>query len=116
MNPISRDWGVMRTMMIPSVLRCMAYNLNRGTKNLRFFEKGKVFFQEAATRIRERTMFCFAITGREKEYFWKQKYPEYDFFDIKGVIEGMLERLGVNCTDARSHGTFPRSRADPRMS
>ncbi len=96
MNPISRDWGVMRTMMIPSVLRCMAYNLNRGTKNLRFFEKGKVFFQEEE-RIRERVALCFAMTGREKEYSWKEKHADYDFFDIKGVVEGLVERLGLGC-------------------
>lgn len=95
MNPISRDWGVMRTMMTPSVLRCMAYNLNRGSKNLRFFEKGKVFFQEDE-RIGERVSLCFALTGREKEYSWKEKHADYDFFDIKGVIEGLMERLGVS--------------------
>jgi phenylalanyl-tRNA synthetase beta chain len=94
MNPISRDWGVMRTMMIPSILRCMAYNLNRGTKNLRFFEKGKVFFREDE-RIREHAAICFAITGRQKEYSWKEKHADYDFFDIKGIIEGLMERLGV---------------------
>ncbi|HOW54229.1 MAG TPA: phenylalanine--tRNA ligase subunit beta [Syntrophorhabdaceae bacterium] len=98
MNPISRDWGVMRTFMTPAVLKCMAYNLNRGAKNLRFFEKGKVFFQENADRIREETILCFAMTGREKEYFWREKYPEYDLFDIKGVIEGLMEALGADCT------------------
>jgi phenylalanyl-tRNA synthetase beta chain len=95
MNPISRDWGVMRTMMTPSVLRCMAYNINRGTKNLRFFEKGKVFFREDE-RIREHAALCFALTGREKEYSWKEKHADYDFFDIKGVIEGLMEKLGVS--------------------
>jgi phenylalanyl-tRNA synthetase beta chain len=72
----------------------MAYNLNRGTKNLRFFEKGKVFFREDE-RIREHAAICFAITGRQKEYSWKEKHADYDFFDIKGIIEGLMERLGV---------------------
>ncbi len=106
MNPISRDLGVMRTFMMPAVLRCMAYNLNRGTKNLRFFEKGKVFFQENADRIREETVLCFAITGKEKEYFWREKYPDYDFFDIKGIIEGLVEALGVNCSITQSTEPF----------
>ncbi len=106
MNPISPNWGVMRTMMIPSVLRCMAYNLNRGTKNLRFFEKGKVFFREDGDRIREQTVLCFAITGREKEYSWRQKYPEYDFFNIKGIVEGLMEKLGVNWQTAPATEPF----------
>ncbi len=97
MNPISRDWGVMRTMMMPAVLKCIAYNINRGSKNLRFFEKGKVFFQVSPRDIREETILCFALTGKEKEYFWKEKYPEYDYFDIKGIVEGLLGKLGAPC-------------------
>ena len=106
MNPISRDWGVMRTFMTPSVLRCVSYNLNRGAKNLRLFEKGKVFFQENADLIREETIISFAITGREREYFWKEKYSDYDFFDIKGIIEGLMEILGVNCSVVKSTEPF----------
>ncbi|MEN6617281.1 MAG: phenylalanine--tRNA ligase subunit beta, partial [Syntrophorhabdus sp.] len=97
MNPISRDWGIMRTMMMPAVLKCIAYNLNRGSKNLRFFEKGKVFFQDDSRNIREETILCFALTGREKEYSWKEKYPDYDYFDIKGIVEGLIAKLGRNC-------------------
>ena len=97
MNPISRDWGVMRTMMMPAVLKSMAYNINRGAKNLRFFEKGKVFFQDGPRNIREETLLCFALTGKEKEYSWKEKYTDYDYFDMKGIVEGLIERLGANC-------------------
>ena len=98
MNPISRDWGVMRTFMTPAVLRCIAYNLNRGAKNLRFFEKGKVFFYENTDHIREEMVICLAMTGREREYFWRDKYQDYDFFDIKGSVEGLIEALGADCT------------------
>ncbi len=97
MNPISRDWGVMRTMMMPAVLKCIAYNLNRGSKNLRFFEKGKIFFQGNSRETREESMFCFALTGKPKEYSWKEKYTDYDYFDIKGVVEGLIEKLGAAC-------------------
>lgn len=99
MNPISRDWGIMRTFLTPSVLKCIAYNLNRGTKNLRFFEKGKVFFQQQGSdSINEETMLSFVITGKEREYFWKEKYSDYDFFDIKGIIEGLMNEFGIDCS------------------
>ncbi len=98
MNPISRDWGVMRTFMTPAVLRCIAYNLNRGAKNLRFFEKGKVFFYENTDQINEEMVICLAMTGREREYFWRDKYQDYDFFDIKGLVEGLMEALGADCS------------------
>jgi len=73
-------------------LKNIAYNLNRGAKSLRFFETGKVFYLSAEGLPVEYPAVCFAMTGREREYFWRNKYPEYDFFDIKGVLEGL-----VNC-------------------
>jgi phenylalanyl-tRNA synthetase beta chain len=106
MNPISRDWGVMRTMMTPAILRSIAYNINRGTKNLRFFEKGKVFYQDTPDAIREENILSLAMTGKEREYFWKGKIPDYDFFDIKGIVEGMLQRLGISCTVAPTTEPF----------
>ncbi|MRS04791.1 hypothetical protein EG832_16480, partial [bacterium] len=64
---------------------------------LRFFEKGKVFYKRGPGDIREETILCFAITGKEKEYFWKERYPDYDYFDMKGIIEGLIGKLGANC-------------------
>ncbi|MEN6617561.1 MAG: hypothetical protein ABFD12_13475, partial [Syntrophorhabdus sp.] len=43
------------------------------------------------------TILCFALTGKEKEYSWKEKDPDYDYFDMKGIIEGLMERLGERC-------------------
>src|SRR5712692_376449 len=42
-NPISDEASVMRTSMVPSMLNMLAYNLNRGSDNVRLFESGNVF-------------------------------------------------------------------------
>ena len=42
-NPLSDEASVMRTSMVPSMLNMLAYNLNRGTDNVRLFEAGNVF-------------------------------------------------------------------------
>ncbi|HVN95788.1 MAG TPA: phenylalanine--tRNA ligase subunit beta [Syntrophorhabdaceae bacterium] len=105
-NPISRDYSVMRTCMTPGMLKTIAYNLNRGAKNLRLFEKGKVFFQGEGDRPREETVLCFAMTGKERDFFWREKYTDYDFFDIKGVMEGIIGSFGMPCAAARSGEPF----------
>jgi len=94
-NPISREYAVMRTFIAPGMLKAIAYNINRGAKNLRFFEKGKAFFLSGEGKPYERTAFCFAMTGREAEFFWRDKYNDYDFFDVKGIMEGLMGVLGV---------------------
>lgn len=95
MNPISREYAVMRTLIAPGVLKSIAYNMNRGARNLRFFEKGKVFFLSGEGKPYERTALCFAMTGREVEFFWRDQYSDYDFFDIKGIMEGLMGDFGV---------------------
>ncbi len=103
-NPISREYAVMRTFIAPGVLKSIAYNINRGAKNLRLFEKGKVFFSKEGAPC-ERFAVCFAITGREAEFFWRDKYNDYDFFDIKGIMEGLMGAFGITF--------FPQKTSEP---
>lgn len=106
MNPISKEYGFMRTFIAPGVLRSVAYNLNRGTKNVRFFEKGKIFLESGDKIPREEMFLCIAMTGRERDYFWKEKYNNYDYFDIKGVVEGLLESFGLTCSVEKTKESF----------
>jgi phenylalanyl-tRNA synthetase beta chain len=106
MNPISKDYEVMRTFIAPSVLKSIAYNLNRGTRNLRFFEMGKVFFTGCEKLPLEYPAICFAMTGKERDYFWRDPSPECDFFDIKGVLEGLAAKFGLGFSFARSSEPF----------
>jgi phenylalanyl-tRNA synthetase beta chain len=46
------------------------------------------------------------LTGREREYFWKGTPPELDFFDLKGVLEGMLDSFGLSLEAKRSEEPF----------
>lgn len=106
MNPISKDYEVMRTFIAPNVLKGIAYNLNRGARNLRFFEAGKVFFTGRDELPLEYPAICFAMTGKERDYFWRDSCPEYDFFDVKGILEGLTARLGWSVSFVRSNEPF----------
>ena len=107
MNPLAKDYAVMRTLLTPAILRSVAYNINRGQKNLRFFEMGKVFIPDRGNDLpHEFPTVAFVMTGKEREYFWREPVQEYDFFDIKGVLEGFMERFGVEFTLERSSEPF----------
>jgi len=106
MNPISKDYEVMRTFIAPNVLKGIAYNLNRGARNLRFFEAGKVFFTGCEELPLEYPAICFAMTGKERDYFWRDPCPEYDFFDVKGILEGLTAKLGLSVSFVRSNEPF----------
>ncbi len=106
MNPISKEYGVMRTFIAAGVLKNIAYNVNRGIKNLRCFEVGKVFFKNTEGTPYEYTSICFALTGKERDFFWRETYSEYDFFDIKGVLEGFMKRFEIDFSIRRSQEPF----------
>ncbi len=105
-NPISKDAETMRTLIAPQILRTIAYNINRGTRNLRFFETGKVFFARPGELPVERRSLCFAMTGKDREYFWKEAPQEYDFYDIKGILEGLGQLFRVDFSVDRSTEPF----------
>ncbi|MCX8111220.1 MAG: hypothetical protein N3D15_08245, partial [Syntrophorhabdaceae bacterium] len=96
LNPISKDYGLMRTFIAPNVLKNIAYNINRGIKNLKVFELGKVFISKNDKLPDEHLNLFMAMTGREREYFWREQPKDYDFFDIKGIVEGLTEQFGLS--------------------
>ncbi len=111
MNPISKELGVMRTFLAAGVLESLAYNVNRGIKNARLFEIGKVFFNVAESELPpEAVHLACALTGREREYFWRESSKDFDFFDLKGILEGLTERFSLSLTVQRTTEVFSEPR------
>jgi phenylalanyl-tRNA synthetase beta chain len=107
LNPISKELGVMRTFLAARLLENIAYNGNRGTKNLRIFEVGKVFFRTDGSLLpRESIHLACAISGKEREYFWRDTVKEFDFFDLKGVLEGLFERFNLQLRVEKTESPF----------
>jgi phenylalanyl-tRNA synthetase beta chain len=105
LNPISQELGVMRTLLAPGLLESLAYNINRGIKNLKMFEVGKVFYK--ADKLPQEPMCAGCVlTGREREYSWKGASSELDFFDLKGVLEGLFDSFGLSLDVRRSEEPF----------
>ncbi|MDX2129169.1 MAG: phenylalanine--tRNA ligase subunit beta [Chloroherpetonaceae bacterium] len=100
LNPISEEMAAMRPSLIPSLLKIVQHNLNRGNKNLRLFELAHVFENEdnftSASLVkgyRENSALAFLITGESKIQNWDSQSGEVDFFDLKGVVEAFLRKL-----------------------
>ena len=46
------------------------------------------------------------MTGKEKEFFWRDTFTDYDFFDIKGIMEGLMDAFGTQFSLAKSNEPF----------
>ena len=98
LNPLSVKRTVMRRDMLVSALENLAYNY-RYTQRYPVFEIGRVYRPEDGDGVRpdEDERLCILLTGPRRP---SSLYPDpagaenFDFFDLKGIIETMLQRLG----------------------
>jgi phenylalanyl-tRNA synthetase beta chain len=72
----------------------MIQNLNRQAIDLRIFEIGKTFIPAGKNLPDEITKLAVVVTGRRNPELWGDE--EYDFFDIKNVLERICEHCSVN--------------------
>ena len=92
-NPISLDLAVMRPSLLPCLLDAVRYNIARKNYDLGFFEIGHVFCANTAKFPEERDEVGIAITGcAHPERYSKERGQQYDFFDLKGILESILSR------------------------
>jgi phenylalanyl-tRNA synthetase beta chain len=113
-NPLSPERRVMRRNLIVSALENLAFNL-RYADRLAVFEIGRVYRPQPSTgapaSIEEQdkqlpdedSRLCIALRGARSPH---QSYPStglsytdsdlFDFFDLKGIVETLLDRLGFS--------------------
>jgi len=88
-NPLSEEASVMRTSMVPGMLNMLAYNLNRGSDNVRLFEAGNVF-EAAGEKTAEFKRVCMGATGSALNASVHQAARALSFSDIKGDVGTLL--------------------------
>lgn len=93
LNPLSSDLAFMRTSMLEGLLENAAYNINRKSPDLKFFELGKIYHKKE--NYLERKQLALLITGREKAENWLQPKSSTDFYYLKGYVKLLLDRLGI---------------------
>jgi len=111
-NPISPERSVMRHSLLASVMEVAAAN-SRYQSRIALFEIGPIYLtDEEATLPNELARLALVLTGHRDKVSWLNETPErYDFFDLKGVVEGLAEALGLAINyEPASHPTFRRGR------
>ncbi|WP_314347290.1 phenylalanine--tRNA ligase subunit beta [Fusobacterium massiliense] len=98
-NPLSEDMAIMRPSLIYSLVNNIKENLNRNQTDLKIFEVSKTFKNLGSAKdglATEELKVAIALSGREDKNLWNQTKTDYDFYDLKGYIEYLFERLNIN--------------------
>ena len=96
-NPLNPDSSVMRPSLFGGMLNVAERNITRGNRNLRLFELDKVFCANAEKYPEERDELIMLLTGKRYADRYSEDFAlEYDFYDMKGAVEDLMEMLGVS--------------------
>ena len=97
-NPMSADREYLRTTLRASLLATLAANQGHGAGPFRLFEAGRVFWPREGDLPDERETVAGVLAGLRHEPSWLEDDSLLDFYDAKGVVELVLNRLGVSAT------------------
>ncbi|MCG8344700.1 MAG: phenylalanine--tRNA ligase subunit beta [Chlorobiales bacterium] len=94
LNPISEGLEVLRPSMVPTILKVISHNIKHGIRDMRLFEVAHTFEMAGETEgMKEKEVLVVAVTGNRFPVSWARKQEQVDFFDIKGAVEMLLEKL-----------------------
>ena len=85
-NPLGVDYSMMRTTPLNGMLTSLATNYNHRNKDVRLYELANVYLPKALPLTElpdERMQLCLGM------------YGEGDFFDMKGCVEEIFDKLGI---------------------
>ena len=101
LKPISQEMAALRPSMLPGLLSVIEYNQNRGQRALKLMEFGHVFLkgQEEGALVpgyMEHSSLVLCMCGPYANTFWNANTSSVTFYELKGVVESLLNNLGLS--------------------
>ena len=104
LNPLSQDLNVMRQTLMFNALEAVELNVNRRNANLRMFEVGNcyAYAEEKASedntlaKYEENYRIGITVTGLHTQLAWNTKAEQSSFFTLRGMVERLLKRFGID--------------------
>jgi phenylalanyl-tRNA synthetase beta chain len=95
-NPIAPEKRVLRRSLLANVIECLEDNFRLGDP-MAFFELGPIFLPSPTGEIpQEKSMLAIGLYGTRQIPAWDGPDSRVmDFFDLKGLIEGLMKSLGL---------------------
>ncbi len=94
-NPLQTGLDWMRPTLLPSLLQVIHKNLRHGADEIALFEIANTY-ASSGKEVREEKTLGFALTGKVQSGKWLDKAREASYFDLKGVIQDLLAKAGVD--------------------
>ncbi|MEK3933962.1 phenylalanine--tRNA ligase subunit beta [Sporosarcina sp. FSL W7-1349] len=94
--PMSEERSTLRQSLIPHLLEAATYNVARRNDSVALYETGSVFLGEEEDGLPQEVEHVAAVvTGKWVDHAWQGETKPVDFFVMKGIVEGMMDSLGL---------------------
>ena len=101
-NPMTVEQEYLRPNLRANLLATLSSNRRHEDGGIRLFELGKVYLPRQKELPEEPEMLCGLLSGSRQEKSWHGGDGLFDFYDAKGVMEGLLCQLGIEARFEKS--------------
>ncbi len=106
-NPMTVEQEYLRPSLRASLLAALSANRGRADGSTRLFELARVYLPRPKDLPDEPEVLCAVLSGSRNVESWQGGGDELlDFFDAKGIVEGLLGQLGIEASfkECSDHG------------
>jgi len=97
-NPMTADQEYLRPNLRVNILNAFAANRRHEDSGIRLFELGKTYIPQQNDLPEEPEVLCVLLGGPRLNEWWQSEDGTMDFFDAKGIVEGLLNRLELEAS------------------
>jgi phenylalanyl-tRNA synthetase beta chain len=105
-NPLNDTEGIMRTTLLPGLLKAASTAISRKNASARLYEIGKVFLPGGGKLPEQPDRLAFMLAG-EVEGDWSSDSRGFDLYDGTGVWELLADKLGLVNAELRQASVTP---------
>lgn len=111
LNPLSSDLNAMRQTLLLNGLEVISYNINHQTTELKLFEFGNVYSLASNKELSDLEQYSQSsklslfVTGQSQLY-WRGKRSGGSYFVLKGYLEALFNRFGIDLLDLEYEPAF----------
>jgi len=98
-NPLGEQFALLRSTLIPDLLKNATLNLSHSFENFRLFELNRVYLAGEDDECLEMPYLTGVIVGMFEPLYWNAAQSETTFYDVKGVLDSVFRKL-------RCHGAI----------
>ena len=94
-NPMTAEQEYLHPNLRAGLLSALVDNRRHEEGGIRLFELSRVYLPRGNDLPDEREVLCGLLSGSRLDKSWRGGDEAIDFFEARGVVEGLLSQLGV---------------------